>query len=26
MSLLSAIERQGYYEIKKPRVYKLGTN
>ena len=24
--LLSAIERQGYYEIKNPRVYKPGTN
>ena len=23
---LSAIERQGYYEIKNPRVYRLGTN
>lgn len=23
---LSAIERQGYYEIKNPRVYKPGTN
>ena len=24
--LLSAIERQGYYEIKNPSVYKPGTN
>ena len=23
---LSAIERQGYYEIKNPRVYRPGTN
>ena len=23
---LSAIKRQGYYEIKNPRVYKPGTN
>ena len=23
---LSAIERQGYYEIKNPRVYEPGTN